>query len=123
MNPKNEPGLDGLADGVKTTWHRFVEVFEPIRPELYRYCRSLTRNAWDAEDLVQDTLARALVTLGSLFQPIEHPRAWLFRVASNLWIDRVRRNREDTEPPRPADTRSDGPAAVEARDAAATLLG
>lgn len=94
MNPKNESSLDNLADGVKTTWHRFVEVFEPIRPELYRYCRALTRNAWDAEDLVQDTLARSLVTLGCLFQPIENPRAWLFRVASNLWIDRQRRHRE-----------------------------
>src|SRR3977135_2126437 len=101
MNAKNEPGLDSLADGVKTTWHRFVDAFEPIRPELYRYCRALTRNAWDAEDLVQDTLARGLATLGCLFQPIENPRAWLFRVASNLWIDRQRRHRELTmaEPP------------------------
>jgi RNA polymerase sigma-70 factor (ECF subfamily) len=104
-----------------TTWHRFSEIFEPVRPELYRYCRALTRNAWDAEDLVQDTLARALATLGCLFQPIENPRAWLFRVASNLWIDHQRRHREVVLPelperPAPEDRRGD------TREAGATLL-
>ena len=73
------------ADQMKTAWQRFVETLEPLRPDLYRYCRYLTRNAWNAEDLVQDTPARALVTLGCVFQEIGQPRAWLFRVASNLW--------------------------------------
>ena len=87
MSTNEKSSLAEIADQVKTTWHRFAEVFEPLRPELYRYCRALTPNAWDAEDLVQDTLARGLVTLGCLFEPVESPRAWLFRVASNLWID------------------------------------
>ena len=43
---------------------------------------------------MQDALARGLVTQGCLFQEIENPRAWLFRVASNLWIDRQRRARK-----------------------------
>src|SRR6476661_1170322 len=84
------------ADNTRAAWQRFVETFEPLRPELYRYCRALTRNAWDAEDLVQDALARGLVTLGCLFQEIENPRACMFRVASNLWIDRQRRERRET---------------------------
>src|SRR5262249_29441373 len=87
----NGPGVGSSP----AAWQRFVESLEPLRPELYRSCRYLTRNAWDAEDLVQDTLARALVTLARLFQPIDHPRAWLFRIASNLWIDRQRRQREE----------------------------
>jgi DNA-directed RNA polymerase specialized sigma24 family protein len=93
MGTIDKPKLDGQADSAKAAWHRFVETFEPPRPELYRYCRALTRNAWDAEDLVQDAPARGLVTIGCLFQEIENPRAWMFRVASNLWIDRQRRKR------------------------------
>ena len=74
-------------------WHRYLDEFEPLRPELYRFCRHLTRSPWDADDLVQDTLARAFATLGRTPAPPDNPRAWLFRVASNLHIDRLRRER------------------------------
>jgi RNA polymerase sigma-70 factor (ECF subfamily) len=83
-----------LSGSLRTSWQRFLDIYEPLRPELYRYCRYLTRSPWDAEDLVQDALARAFVTLGCMAQGVASPRAWLFRVASNLWIDRVRRTRE-----------------------------
>jgi RNA polymerase sigma-70 factor (ECF subfamily) len=91
VNAKTAP-LPALGDEVKVSWHRFLDVFEPMRPDLYRYCRHLTRSPWDAEDLVQDTLTRAFVTLGTMFSEIPNPRAWLFRVASNAWIDHVRRS-------------------------------
>lgn len=83
-----------LAADVRHGWQRFVDTYEPLRPELYRYCRYLTSSAWEAEDLVQDVLARAFVDLGRSFHVPANPKAWLFRVASNLWIDRVRRARE-----------------------------
>ncbi len=72
--------------------HRFLDLYEPLRPELYRYCRHLTRSPWDADDLVQDALFRGFATLGCMNEPPPHPRAWLFRVASNLWIDRQARS-------------------------------
>jgi RNA polymerase sigma-70 factor (ECF subfamily) len=111
------------TDTARTAWQQFVDAFEPLRPELYRYCRFLTRNAWDAEDLVQDTLARGLVTLGCLFQEIENPRAWLFRVASNLWIDRQRRAREELRPEMEATAPTFDRLSLEGQDAAATLIG
>src|SRR5262245_42927081 len=83
-----------LHDQVQRPWRRFLEEYEPLRGDLYRYCRYLTRNAWDAEDLVQDVLARAFVTLGGLYQAPQNPKAWLFRVASNHWINHVKRARE-----------------------------
>jgi RNA polymerase sigma-70 factor (ECF subfamily) len=96
MRPAPPDPVRELSDSVRGSWHRFLDLYEPLRPELYRYCRALTHSPWDAEDLVQDALARAFVTLGCLHQqPPENPRAWLFRVASNLWIDRMRRRRED----------------------------
>ncbi|MET0508313.1 MAG: RNA polymerase sigma factor [Burkholderiaceae bacterium] len=124
MAPATAPD-DGapLAAAVQATWHRFLDVYEPLRPDLYRYCRYLTRDPWDAEDLTQDTLARAFVTVGCVFKDLPaNPKAWLFRVASNLWIDRQRRIRErplaDQEVPEPA---ADPPSRADP-DAARMLL-
>src|SRR5262249_41849020 len=112
-----------LRDVVGDAWRRFIETCEPIRPELFRYCRYLTHSPWDAEDLVQDAMARAFVTLGCISQALPNPRVWLFRVASNLWIDRTRRRRDVLEP---APELEHGPRAYEdpraIREVAGTLL-
>lgn len=92
-DPDAPAGLNALAGDARRAWHGFLLIYEPLRPELYRYCRYLTRSPWDAEDLAQDALARAFSTLSRMGQAPPNPRAWLFRVASNLWIDRVRRER------------------------------
>src|SRR5581483_4377220 len=80
-----------LEAAVRSSWRLFRETYEPLRPELYRYCRHLTHTPWDAEDMTQEALARAFVSLGMMDEPPHHPRAWLFRIASNLWLNRVRR--------------------------------
>ncbi len=87
MNP-SEPSVVAAA---QQSWHRFLESFEPLRPELYRYCRFLTRSALDAEDLSQETLTRAFAATARLAAAPTNPRAWLFRVATNAWIDQTRR--------------------------------
>lgn len=113
--------MDDLAALARDACRRFNQSFEPLRPELYRYCRHLTRSPWDAEDLAQDTLARALVTLGTMLRPeIDNPRAWLFRVATNLYIDRTRSAREQlTDPPETPAPASDERSK---REAAGTLI-
>ncbi|WP_246137397.1 RNA polymerase sigma factor [Myxococcus llanfairpwllgwyngyllgogerychwyrndrobwllllantysiliogogogochensis] len=118
---KSPPEINALSDEVKSSWHRFLDVFEPMRPELFRYCRHLTRSPWDAEDLVQDTLARAFVTLGTVFMALPNPRAWIFRVASNLWVDRMRRMRLELTFEAPADSATE-PDPRAPREAAGSLL-
>ena len=90
----NTAETEPLSAVVKGSWRRFLETYEPLRPELFRYCRHLTRSAWDAEDMAQETLARAFVTLGLIEEQPDNPRAWLFRVASNLWLNRARQVHE-----------------------------
>lgn len=102
MSDADDDPMGGLAGDVRRSLHRFLDIYEPLRPDLYRYCRYLTRSPWDAEDLAQDAMARAFVTLGRMGQPPPNPRAWLFRVASNLWIDATRRP-GFTAPAAPAD--------------------
>jgi RNA polymerase sigma-70 factor (ECF subfamily) len=103
------------------SWRRFLTTYEPLRPDLYRYCRYLTHSPWDAEDLAQDTLARAFATLARMDREPPNPRAWLFRVASNLWIDQLRKHREiATDAPKPDAAPRTEPRAT--REAAGTLL-
>jgi len=111
-----------LANAAQGSWRRFLESYEPLRTQLYRYCRYLTRSPWDAEDLAQDALARAFVTLARMGgQEPANPRAWLFRIASNLWIDEKRRSQEvPTEVREP--TGAPGPEPRAPREAAGTLL-
>ena len=51
-----------------------------------------------------------------------NPRAWLFRVASNLWFDQLRRRRRE-EPLGERDEGGSAPDPLIAREAAGTLLG
>jgi RNA polymerase sigma-70 factor (ECF subfamily) len=113
-------GMSTLSTQVRGTWHQFLDEVEALRPELYRYCRYLTRSPWDAEDLVQDSLARAFVLLGQA-NAIDNPRAWLFRVASNLWLNRVRHARIERDHA-PSTSTNEIPDTRETREAAGTLL-
>lgn len=80
-----------IQDDARAAWYRFIDFFAPFRPQLFLYCRRLTDNVWDAQDLVQETLVHSFGVLGRVFNPIANPRGYLTRVATNLWIDAVRR--------------------------------
>jgi RNA polymerase sigma-70 factor (ECF subfamily) len=63
-------------------------------PGLLRYARTLVRDAEQAEDLVQDTLARALERLRS-FRGESSLATWLHRILHNLAVDESRKRRID----------------------------
>jgi len=59
-------------------------------PSLRRYARALTGDAWAADDLVQDTLERAL-SRTEKFKAGSDLRAWLFTIMHNVFINQVRK--------------------------------
>src|SRR5437764_8656992 len=58
-------------------------------PRLRRYARALTRNGSRSDDLVQDTLVRALAK-EHLWEPGTNMRAWLFTIMHNQNVNAVR---------------------------------
>ncbi len=71
----------------------FLVAIEEHRPALFAYCRRLATNVWDAEDLVQETLAKAFTRAAETHFGVDNPRAWLIRIATNTYIDQTRRAR------------------------------
>ncbi len=69
---------------------RFEEEALALSDQVYRVARHLAGSSEEAEDLVQETYARAFRSWRS-YQPGTNLRAWLLRILTNLNIDRGRR--------------------------------
>jgi RNA polymerase sigma-70 factor, ECF subfamily len=78
---------------------RFEEEVLELSDQVYRVARRLVPTREEAEDLVQDTYARAFRSWRS-YTPGTNLRAWLMRILTNLNIDRGRRQQRapDTRP-------------------------
>ena len=113
-----------LQAELRGAWVRYLDLVEPLRNGLHRYCRRLTGNVWDAEDLAQETLLRAFGSLGAGNPEVRSPRSYLLRIATNLWIDVVRRRKTEGTARTPAPPQPEEPAEHSglARDAGAALF-
>ncbi|HZC75475.1 MAG TPA: sigma-70 family RNA polymerase sigma factor [Gaiellaceae bacterium] len=69
---------------------RFEEDALALSDQVYRVARHLAGSREDADELMQETYARAFRSWRS-FQPGTNMRAWLLRILTNLNIDRGRR--------------------------------
>ena len=75
-----------------------------LLPDLRAYARFLHRDASRADDLVQETVLRALAA-SAQFQPGTSAKAWLFTIQRNTFLQRTRAaKREDLAMRRAADT-------------------
>ena len=68
-----------------------AELFDEFHPRIYRYALSKLRSASDADDVASETFARVLRDLGRFRWRAGGFEAWIFRIASNLVVDHVRR--------------------------------
>lgn len=74
-----------------------------LRPRLHRYCARMTGSVIEGEDVLQETLVKALQALdqgGS----VEKPEQWLFRIAHNAAQDHLRRRSREQSRMADADT-------------------
>jgi RNA polymerase sigma-70 factor, ECF subfamily len=79
-----------LATHVTDDHARFEEDVVPYMRKLYPAALRMTRNPADAEDLLQETFARAYAAFHQ-FSPGTNLNAWLYRILSNTFINSCRK--------------------------------
>jgi len=70
-----------------------------LLPELRAYARFLLRDRTRSDDLVQDTVVRALASMAQ-FQEGSSLKAWMFTILRNAFYEQTRRRRREDAPPR-----------------------
>lgn len=78
-----------------------AELFDEFHPRVYRYALSKLRASQDADDVASETFARVLRDLGRFRWRAGGFEAWIFRIASNLVVDHVRRAARERPGPDP----------------------
>lgn len=74
----------------------FETVALPYMDILYRGALKMTRNEAEAQDLVQDTYLKAYQFFDK-FKKGTDPKAWLFKILKNTFINKYRRERKTPE--------------------------
>jgi RNA polymerase sigma-70 factor (ECF subfamily) len=89
----------GQAEAASTSQElgaRFEAEALPLLPGLYSAAFRLTRNAADAEDLVQETFLRAYRGFHQ-FEPGTNLKAWLYRILTNTFINSYRKKQREPQ--------------------------
>jgi len=76
----------------------FEERLTALRPRLHRYCARMTGSTVDGEDVLQDTLVKALSARAE-GAAVDNLDAWLFRIAHNTALDLLRGSARNTVVP------------------------
>jgi RNA polymerase sigma-70 factor (ECF subfamily) len=98
----------------------FGELVDRYQAEMLRYLRRLTGDPTAAEDLFQDTFLRAFGGFPKLQSGSNH-RAWLYRIATNLFLNHQRAGGRRAEVALPPELPSRGPSPATAQDGSAAL--
>ena len=101
-----------MASGVEVAFPTREARLMPFRAQVQRHILVMVKDEAEAEELTQDTYARALERSGQLRDP-QAALAWLYRIATTVTLDRIRQRPPSTVP---LDTVA--PASAEAEQAA-----
>ncbi len=93
ISDEAKDAMTAAAQGPDNRAH-FEEQVRPYLGQLYQAALRMTRNTTDAEDLVQETLAKAYVAFNQFTQGT-NLRAWLHRILSNSFVNSYRKTRRE----------------------------
>src|SRR6202011_5560134 len=89
-------GVSPVPETLTERSQRFEQDVLPYLDQLYSAAMRMTRNPSDAQDLVQETFAKAYASFHQ-FQPGTNLKAWLFRILTNTFINTYRKRQREPQ--------------------------
>ena len=89
-----EPEVDLATETAQERRARFEALAMPLIDQLYSAALRTTRNPADAEDLVQETYAKAYAAFHQ-FKPGTNLKAWMYRILTNTYINTYRKKQRE----------------------------
>ena len=94
--PQNDPEVAEAPETEEQRSARFERDAMPYLDQLYSAAMRMTRNPQDAEDLVQETFAKAFAAFHQ-FKPGTNLKAWLYRILTNTFINSYRKRQREPQ--------------------------
>lgn len=83
-----------INEVLKGNQEAFEEIVTLFQHRLYHVCFRMLSNRQEAEDIAQEAFVRAYINIHTFDQKRKFS-TWLFRIATNLCIDRIRKKKPD----------------------------
>ena len=95
-DPEVDFPIDPATESEAERQLRFERDALPFLDQLYSAAMRMTRNPQDAEDLVQETFAKAFAAFHQ-FKPGTNLKAWLYRILTNTFINSYRKKQREPQ--------------------------
>ncbi|MEI2669885.1 MAG: sigma-70 family RNA polymerase sigma factor [Marmoricola sp.] len=92
----SDPQVEPQHETAQERQSRFEADALPYLDQLYSAAMRMTRNPSDAEDLVQETYAKAFAAFHQ-FKPGTNLKAWLYRILTNTFINTYRKKQREPQ--------------------------
>ncbi|EDW5948401.1 sigma-70 family RNA polymerase sigma factor, partial [Salmonella enterica subsp. enterica serovar Enteritidis] len=79
---------------LKGDQNAFADIVSLYQHKLYQVCYRMLANKQESEDIAQEAFVRAYMNLHTFDQKRKFS-TWLYRIATNLCIDRIRKKKPD----------------------------
>ncbi|WAA09384.1 RNA polymerase sigma factor SigW [Fervidibacillus albus] len=83
-----------VKEVLKGDQNAFGEIIELYKDKVYQICYRMLGNSFEAEDCTQEAFIRAYINIDR-YHIDRKFSTWLFRIATNLCIDRIRKKKPD----------------------------
>ncbi len=85
----------GFVEDARKLRNEFEDIVSDYSTDLWNYCKYVTGSPWDGEDLFQETMIKAFGLLPERWGDITDKKYYLFRVATNTWLDQCRKQKRE----------------------------